>query len=253
MRRQRLGYGHTQGNRRRRVPQRTTKRRSVSACCDAPGAAGVHGQHRRSRVDGKSRRSPAGPPRQRNDDAPMPNDGPTSPITRESHPSHHSGPGYAEHPIAREFEQTDEVTVAIARWLDYVPSEHRHRPAKSDKHALETLQEHMRTCSEHPLRALWTAHRHLKEPSTRSGSRPSCSRRRRSGIWSTSRMPGLPPRPQSKPTRIGPGALAPGGRALPAEPIQRLSQVPRRPAQIGQPVRPCMGATRPGQGLARSG
>ena len=96
----------------------------------------------------------------------MPNDGPTSPITRESHPSHHSGPGYAEHPIAREFEQTDEVTVAIARWLDYVPSEHRHRPAKSDQHALETLQEHMRSCREHPLRALWTAHRHLKEPST---------------------------------------------------------------------------------------
>ena len=24
----------------------------------------------------------------------------------------------------------------------------------------------MRSCSEHPLRALWTAHRHLKEPST---------------------------------------------------------------------------------------
>ncbi len=96
----------------------------------------------------------------------MTGDGPTSSVMRGSHPSHHSGPGYAEHPIAREFEQTDEVTVAAARWLDYVPSEHRHRAAESDKGALETLQEHMRSCSEHPLRALWTAHRHLEEPST---------------------------------------------------------------------------------------
>ena len=71
-----------------------------------------------------------------------------------------------EHPIARKFELTDEVTVAVARWLDYVPSEHRHRAAESDKGALETLEEHMRSCSEHPLRALWAAHRHLEEPST---------------------------------------------------------------------------------------
>jgi tetratricopeptide (TPR) repeat protein len=54
----------------------------------------------------------------------------------------------------------------MARWLDYVPSEHRHRPGESGKHALETLQEHMRSCSEHPLRALWTAHRYLEDPST---------------------------------------------------------------------------------------
>jgi len=71
-----------------------------------------------------------------------------------------------ENPIAREFELNDEVTDAVARWLDYVPSQHRHGAAESDKGALETLQEHMRSCSEHPLRALWTAHRHLKEPST---------------------------------------------------------------------------------------
>jgi tetratricopeptide (TPR) repeat protein len=68
--------------------------------------------------------------------------------------------------MAPEFELNDEVTVAAARWLDYVPSEHRHGAAESDKGALETLQEHMRSCREHPLRALWTAHRHLKEPST---------------------------------------------------------------------------------------
>jgi tetratricopeptide (TPR) repeat protein len=68
--------------------------------------------------------------------------------------------------MAREFELNDEVTEAVARWLDYVPAEHRHRAAEADHGALETLQEHMRSCREHPLRALWTAHRHLKEPST---------------------------------------------------------------------------------------
>jgi tetratricopeptide (TPR) repeat protein len=96
----------------------------------------------------------------------MTGDDTTTPVIRDPHPSHHSGPGYAEHPIAREFELNDEVTEAAARWLDYVPSEHRHRTAESDKRTLETLQEHMRSCSEHPLRALWTAHRHLNEPST---------------------------------------------------------------------------------------
>ena len=96
----------------------------------------------------------------------MTGDDTTTSVIRGPHPSHHSGPGYAEHPIAREFELNDEVTEAVARWLDYVPSEHRHRAAESDKRTLETLQEHMRSCSEHPLRALWTAHRHLKEPST---------------------------------------------------------------------------------------
>ncbi len=89
----------------------------------------------------------------------------TTSVIRGSHPSHHSGPGYAEHPIAREFEVNDEVSEAAARWLDYVPSELRHRTAESGHRTLDTLQEHMRSCQEHPLRALWTAHRHLKEPS----------------------------------------------------------------------------------------
>jgi tetratricopeptide (TPR) repeat protein len=96
---------------------------------------------------------------------PMTGDNTTTSVIRGRHPSHHSGPGYAEHPIAREFEQGDEVNEAAARWLDYVPAEHRHRTAESGKRTLETLQEHMRSCSEHPLRALWTAHRHLKDPS----------------------------------------------------------------------------------------
>jgi tetratricopeptide (TPR) repeat protein len=96
----------------------------------------------------------------------MTGDDTTTSVIRGPHPSHHSGPGYAEHPIAREFEVNDEVSEAIARWLDYVPSEHRHRGAESANRTLDTLQEHMRSCREHPLRALWTAHRHLKEPST---------------------------------------------------------------------------------------
>jgi tetratricopeptide (TPR) repeat protein len=97
---------------------------------------------------------------------PVTGDDTTTPVTRGAHPAHHSGPGYAEHPIARELEVNDEVTEAIARWLNYVPSEHRHRDAESAQRTLDTLQEHMRSCREHPLRALWTAHRHLKEPST---------------------------------------------------------------------------------------
>jgi hypothetical protein len=96
----------------------------------------------------------------------MTGDDTTSSVIRGPHPSHHSGPGYAEHPIAREFQLNDEVTEAAARWLDYVPSEHRHGAGESEKGTLDTLQEHMRSCSEHPLRALWTAHRHLKDPST---------------------------------------------------------------------------------------
>jgi tetratricopeptide (TPR) repeat protein len=96
---------------------------------------------------------------------PVTGDDTTSSVGRGPHPSHHSGPGYAEHPIAREFEVNDEVSEAAARWLDYVPSEHRHRGAESAKRTLDTLEEHMRSCREHPLRALWIAHRHLKEPS----------------------------------------------------------------------------------------
>ena len=96
---------------------------------------------------------------------PMPGDDATSAVIRGPHPSHHSGPGYVAHPMAREFELNDEVTDVAARWLDYVPAEHRHRARASDKGALETLQEHMRSRRVHPLRALWTAQRHLNEPS----------------------------------------------------------------------------------------
>jgi tetratricopeptide (TPR) repeat protein len=54
---------------------------------------------------------------------------------------------------------------AAARWLNLVPSEHRRDTPGSAKSALETLEEHVRSCREHPFRALWVAHRHLQDPS----------------------------------------------------------------------------------------
>jgi tetratricopeptide (TPR) repeat protein len=51
-----------------------------------------------------------------------------------------------------------------ARWLNLVPAEHRHESRESDRNALDTLQEHARTCPDHPLGALWVAHRLLKDP-----------------------------------------------------------------------------------------
>src|SRR5258708_27358955 len=52
-----------------------------------------------------------------------------------------------------------------ARWVNFVPSEHRHDTTGSAKSALETLEEHTRSGREHPYRALWVAHRHLQDPS----------------------------------------------------------------------------------------
>jgi tetratricopeptide (TPR) repeat protein len=54
---------------------------------------------------------------------------------------------------------------AAARWLNLVPSEHRRDTPGSAKSALEALEEHVRSCREHPFRALWVAHRHLQDPS----------------------------------------------------------------------------------------
>jgi len=78
--------------------------------------------------------------------------------------SHHSGPGYVANPKARDFELDEPLRNAAARWLNLVPAEHRHDARGPAKDALETLQEHTRSCPEHPLRALWVAHRHLKDP-----------------------------------------------------------------------------------------
>jgi tetratricopeptide (TPR) repeat protein len=79
-------------------------------------------------------------------------------------PSHHSGPGYVANPRARDFELDKPLKDAAARWLNLVPAEHRHDGRESAKDALETLREHARSCPDHPLGALWVAHRHLGDP-----------------------------------------------------------------------------------------
>ena len=79
-------------------------------------------------------------------------------------PSHHSGPGYVANPKAPDFEPGEPLRGAAARWLNLVPAEHRHDGRESAKDALETLREHTRSCPDHPLGALWVAHRHLRDP-----------------------------------------------------------------------------------------
>jgi tetratricopeptide (TPR) repeat protein len=67
-------------------------------------------------------------------------------------------------PVAPDNFQLDKpLRDAAARWLNLVPAEHRHA-RESAKDVLETLREHTRSCPDHPLRALWVAHRHLSDP-----------------------------------------------------------------------------------------
>ncbi len=79
-------------------------------------------------------------------------------------PSHHSGPGYVANPKAPDFEPGEPLRGTAARWLNLVPAEHRRDGRESAGDALETLREHMRSCPDHPLGALWAAHRHLEDP-----------------------------------------------------------------------------------------
>ncbi len=95
---------------------------------------------------------------------PMPGDDVTPSVTPGPRPSHHSGPGYVANPKAPDFELDEPLKQAAARWLNLVPAEHRHEGRKSAKDALETLREHTRSCRDHPLGALWVAHRHLRDP-----------------------------------------------------------------------------------------
>ena len=95
---------------------------------------------------------------------PMPGDDVTpSDIPAPRRPSHHSGPGYVANPKARDFELDKPLKNAAARWLNLVPAEHRHDAREPAKDALETLREHTRSCPDHPLGALWVAHRHLRD------------------------------------------------------------------------------------------
>jgi tetratricopeptide (TPR) repeat protein len=95
---------------------------------------------------------------------PMPVDDTTPSASAQPRPSHHSGPGYAANPKARDFELSAPVKEAAARWLNLVPAGHRHDAGESAKDVLETLREHTRSCPDHPLKALWVAHRHLTDP-----------------------------------------------------------------------------------------
>jgi tetratricopeptide (TPR) repeat protein len=79
-------------------------------------------------------------------------------------PAHHSGPGYVANPKAPDFDPGPSLRNAAARWVNLVPAEHRHEGRESEQDALETLREHTRSCPDHPLGALWVAHRHLQDP-----------------------------------------------------------------------------------------
>jgi len=95
---------------------------------------------------------------------PVPGDDVTPSVMPSPRPSHHSGPGYVANPEAPDFELDKPLRNAAARWLNLVPAEHRHDAGGSAKDVLETLREHTRSCPDHPLRALWVAHRHLRDP-----------------------------------------------------------------------------------------
>jgi tetratricopeptide (TPR) repeat protein len=95
---------------------------------------------------------------------PMSGDDVASFVTSGPRPSHHSGPGYVANAKAPDFELDEPLRGAAARWLNLVPAEHRHEGRESAKDALETLREHTRSCPDHPLGALWVAHRHLRDP-----------------------------------------------------------------------------------------
>jgi tetratricopeptide (TPR) repeat protein len=67
-------------------------------------------------------------------------------------------------PKARDFELDAPLRQAAARWLNLVPAGHRHDARESADDVLQTLREHTRSCPDHPLGALWVAHRHLRDP-----------------------------------------------------------------------------------------
>jgi tetratricopeptide (TPR) repeat protein len=94
----------------------------------------------------------------------MPGDDVTPSVIPGPRPSHHSGPGYTANPKAPDFELAKPLRDAAARWLNLVPAELRQDGQESAKDVLQTLREHTRSCPDHPLGALWVAHRHLKDP-----------------------------------------------------------------------------------------
>jgi tetratricopeptide (TPR) repeat protein len=94
----------------------------------------------------------------------MPGDDVTPSVMPEPRPSRHSGPGYVANPKAPDFELDAPLREAAARWLNLVPAGHGHDSRESATDVLETLREHARSCRDHPVEALWVAHRHLRDP-----------------------------------------------------------------------------------------
>ena len=90
----------------------------------------------------------------------------TPPVSTGRQPSHHSGPGYVATAKAPDFELDEGLRSVAARWLNLVPAEHRHESRESAQDAVDTLREHARSCPDHPLGALWVAHRHLNDPAS---------------------------------------------------------------------------------------
>src|SRR5271154_6659536 len=95
---------------------------------------------------------------------PMPGDDVAPSVVPGPRPSHHSGPGYVANPKAPDFELDEPLRGVAARWLNLVPVEHRRDAREPAKDVLETLREHTRSCPDHPVGALWVAHRHLRDP-----------------------------------------------------------------------------------------
>jgi tetratricopeptide (TPR) repeat protein len=94
---------------------------------------------------------------------PMPGDDAT-PSVPGPRPSRHSGPGYVANPKAPDFELDAPLREAAARWLNLVPAGGRHDGGDPATDVLQTLREHTRSCPDHPVAALWVAHRHLRDP-----------------------------------------------------------------------------------------
>ena len=67
-------------------------------------------------------------------------------------------------PKAPDFELGAPLREAAARWLNLVPAGHRHDGGDPAADVLQTLREHTRSCPDHPVAALWVAHRHLRDP-----------------------------------------------------------------------------------------
>ena len=188
---------------------------------------------------------------------PMPGDDVTPSVIPTLRPSHHSGPGYVAKPKAADFEMDEPLRAAAARWLNLVPAGKPHVAPGIGEGCSRSRCENTRAAA--PVIRLRPCGRPGSSPPEgsrrrRSGSRRSCSPRRRCGGLGILRMHGRPPRRRPTPIRHLPrrfGALR--SRCTGRAGSRRRANASIKLLNFGQPVRSCVDATRPGQGLARSG